>query len=100
VLGLVVAVAVALGCVLGAAIVCRRPLAVATAAGLLGGPAFYAWLGGHVARSRGEGRFWSFPFGGYRLGDGEMALSVATWAAATGLLAWAIARIATRRGRR
>jgi hypothetical protein len=89
-----------LGAILVAAIVSRPPAVVGVTAGLLGGPLFYVWLGGHLARARGEGRFFSFPFGGYRLDDCAVALSVATWAVAAGLIAWGVARIATRRGRR
>ncbi|HEX5136763.1 MAG TPA: hypothetical protein VFY93_07325 [Planctomycetota bacterium] len=71
----------------------RRPLLAAVVAGGLGGPAFYVWLGGHLARARGEGRFYSFPFGGYRLGDAEILLSAGVWAFASGVASYAATRL-------
>jgi len=77
---------------LGAAALGRRPGRAGLAAGLLAGPLFYFWLGRHVAGVRGEGRFFSVPFGGERLGDGELAASLATWILVFGLVGWIGAR--------
>ena len=60
----------------------------AIGAGVLGGPALYAWLGGHLARGRGEGRFYSWPFGGYHLGATEILLSAGALALAVGAAAY------------
>lgn len=99
-MSLVLVVAGVLLLLLGLAIRSRRPLFAAFVAGVLGGPAFYAWLGGHLARARGEGRFYSFPIGGYRVGDAEILLSGCVWACAFGVIAYAAARLRWRRGRR
>jgi hypothetical protein len=88
---LVVAASVA-GVLLLLALRTRRPALTGVAGGLLGGPLFYLWLGGRLARVRGEGHFYSFPFGGFHLGDAEILLSAATWILVAGLLAYACAR--------
>jgi len=78
---------------LAAALLARRPAVAGLAGGLLGGPLFYLWLGGHLARARGEGHFYSFPFGGFHVGDAEILLSAATWACVAGVAAYAGARL-------
>ncbi len=90
-LALVLGAGVAL--LLLAALACRRPVPVGVAAGLLGGPVLYDLLGGYLAEARGEGRFYSFPFGGSRIGDAEVFLSVASWAGLCGAAAYAMARL-------
>ena len=82
---------------LASALWSRRPSLVGTAGGLLVGPVLYYLLGGHLAEIRGEGRFYSFPFGGYRIGDTEILLSLGSWMCVTGVTAYAIARLVARR---
>jgi hypothetical protein len=82
-----------------AALASRRPVSVGVAAGLFGGPLLYYLLGGYLAEVRGEGRFYSFPFGGYRIGDAEVLMSVASWAASSGAAAYTVARLVRGRSK-
>jgi len=66
----------------------RRPALAAAGAGILGGPALYFWLGGHLARGRGEGRFYSWPLGGDHLGEVEILLSAGAFVVAVGAAAY------------
>jgi len=78
------------------AVLSRRPARIGAAGGLLFGPLFYYWLGGLLARAHGEGRFYSFPLGGYHLGDTEILASVGCWTCAFGVAAYVCARLARR----
>lgn len=83
----------ALVLLLAFAIVAKRPLLVAMIGGVLGGPTLYASLGAYLARERGEGRFYSWPVGGYHVGDLEVLLSAGMWGVVTGAAAYAGARL-------
>jgi len=98
-MGLVLVLGTAAALLLLAALACRRPVSVAVAAALLGGPVLYSLLGGYLAGVRGEGRFYSFPFGGYRIGLTEVLMSVAAWAALSGAAAYTIARLVRGRAK-
>ena len=64
----------------------RRRVAAAIIGVLALAPLSYFVVGLAVPRVTGEGRFFSFPFGGLRVGDAEMLLSLAAWT-----LLWAAA---------
>ena len=89
VLALVVLLAVA------AILYARRSRLIAPIFGaLVAGPVCYFGVGLFVPRVTGEGRFFSIPFGGLRVGDSDLVLSVVTWS----LIWWALLHyIAVRR---
>jgi len=84
---------IGIGALIVVALLMRRPLLVGVTAGLFGGPLFYYWLGGHLARAHGEGRFYSWPLGGYRLGDLRLVASLGFWVVAFGVAAWLVTRL-------
>jgi len=53
---------------------------------LVVGPVGYFVVGIAVPRFTGEGRFFSIPFGGLRIGDSDLVLSILTWT----LIGWAV----------
>ena len=63
---------------------------------LVAGPVCYFAVGLLVPRVTGEGRFFSVPFGGLRVGDSELVLSVATWSFLWGVLLYYFAKVRRR----
>jgi len=88
-----VAAGLVLAFLLALAFACRRPLLAGVTGGLFVGPLCYYWIGIHLASAHGEGHFYSFPFGGYRLRDANVLLSAGVWVLAAGFLAYAAARV-------
>ncbi len=58
----------------------RRRLAAAIIGVLALAPLSYFLVGLSVPRITGEGRFFSFPFGGLSVSDASLLLSLAAWA--------------------
>jgi xanthine/uracil permease len=73
----------------------RRIAAILAA--LVAGPVCYLAVGIVIPRITGEGRFFSVPFGGLRVGDSELLLSLLAWCLAWWALLHYIAA-ARRRG--
>ena len=66
---------------------------VATAVLSLGaGPLLYALVGILGARALGRGRFFSVPFGGERVTDGALLVSVMIWIGLVAGLVWRVTR--------
>jgi hypothetical protein len=78
----------------------RRPLLTAALAALLVGPALYFVTGRELARVKGEGRFYSVPFGGDTVDDAAIVGSAAVWMVGAFVLAWLAVRPRARARRR
>jgi hypothetical protein len=93
------ALAAALGIVLAATVAAymlgSRRIAPMLGA-LFAGPACYFVIGVAVPRITGEGHFFSVPFGGLRIGDIELVLSLLAWMLAW----WALLRYVATAGQR
>ena len=60
------------------------------------GLGLYFVTGREIAHAKGEGQFYSWPFGGYAVRDDALVGSLAVWIVGCGLIGWAVARLAVR----